>query len=227
MKTSKLVSGVFLMLVFLTANAFADNFRFRMQGYSYFFEDLTVGSSQYRRDENQIEFLLEVCPASFLISPEADDFEITSSLFIERVAEFTSWIPTARAGICFDTPAAKIDVTGGAGLLWNELFTAPMFLVDVAARFKLRENVTLGPHFGIVNFSKPDWDGFSDVRLSDSTGVMAGLALTAGNHDVLFSLSVDYLEASFDITTGGDWTANRTSLDMSGLAVQLGLMLRF
>lgn len=178
-----------------------------------------------------VDFVLDIKPASLLVSPDVDGFEVERSGYYWDTVEGTgSWMPTLKAGIGIDTSSLYIDVTGGLGYLWNDAFHANMYLADVAVRFKLGRVVTLGPHISVVSFD-PTWEGelsdSDDVELSECTGFMPGLCLTAGGKIVSFSLSLDYLSASFDVETHNGWRANDDSLDMSGLSLNLGVLLRF
>lgn len=86
--------------------------------------------------------------------------------------------------------------------------------------------MTLGPHIGLVRFA-PHWSGGSDVELSGSTGLTGGLAFTAGSKVASFSLSLDYLDASFDVETSNGWVANNDTLDISGYALNMGVIFNF
>jgi len=82
----------------------------------------------------------------------------------------------------------------------------------------------------VIKFD-PKWDGSlsdsSDVKLSDETAIMPGLCFTVGGKTASFSASIDYIDASFDVTTYNEWVANDDSLDMSGFAIQLGVLFSF
>lgn len=185
-----------------------------------------------------VDFILDIKPASFLISPDADGFEVEryySSYYYSYYESDTiegsgSWMPTLKAGIGIDTSPLYLDFTGGFGYLYNGAFTATMYVADVALRFKLGRVVTLGPHIGVVKFD-PTWEGelsdSDDVELSDCTGFMPGLCFTAGGKIASFSLSLDYLSASFDVETYHGWRASEDTLDISGFSLSLGVLLRF
>jgi len=178
-------------------------------------------------DDGNTQFVLDVLPASFLVSPDMDGFRLSSSTRIETIDGTGSYTPSLRAGIGFNTSKAQLDLTAGIGYLFNGAFTAPMYTGDLAGRFKIGEQITLGPHIGVIGFGEPDWDGNAQVSFSDSTGLMTGAVLTAGNEAISFSLSVDYIDASFDVTTSGGWTANNSTLDISGAMVNAGAIFRF
>jgi len=175
----------------------------------------------------EVDFILNINPGNWLISTDADDFSVTTGWLKEDVEGYSSWMPTMAMGIGFDTTSAYIDIVGGVGYQWNNLFTTTMYMADVAYRFKLNQTVTLGPHISVVFFSDPDWEGIANVTLDDTTGWMPGLAITAGSKKVSFSASIDYLDADFDVKTSGGWAANKNSLDISGFLLQVGVLFRF
>lgn len=178
-----------------------------------------------------VNFILELVPLGYLFSPDADGFELrkTSGYYTrtEEMVGYGSWLPSARAGIRFNTPAVGIDLTGGGGYLWNGAVNGPFTMVDCAAHFRVGKKTTVGPHVGLVSFGDLDWFDEADVDLEGSSGLMAGFVMTTGGKTARLYLSVDYIEAEFDVETESGWTANEKTLDMSGFGVQAGLLLKF
>jgi hypothetical protein len=181
--------------------------------------------------ESGVNLLIELIPLWYLFSPDLDGFEIQQTgppWNWEEVEGYGSVLPSARAGIRINTPIVGIDITGGGGYLWNDAVSAPFYMGNLSANFYVGKHVTIGPHVGFVSFSELEWGGDSDVDFSDSTGLLAGLVLTAGGKTARAYVAVNYLEAEFDVEgVEPGWTANRETLDMSGIGVQLGLLLRF
>lgn len=181
-----------------------------------------------------VDFIMDIKPGSFLISPDVDGFKVDRSssyyYYSETIEGSGSWMPTIKLGIGIDTPPLYLDLTGGFGHLWNDAFSANMFLGDVAVRFKLGRVITLGPHISVVRFD-PTWEGdlytdSDDVKLSGCTSFMPGLCLTIGGKMLSFSFSLDYLNASFDVETHNGWRASEDALDISGFSLNLGVLLR-
>jgi len=177
-----------------------------------------------------MDFILDLKPASILFSPDVDGFRVSRTFESDRISGSGSWMPTLKAGMRIDTPALNIDLTGGLGLLYNGAFHSSMYLGDLALRFKISKHATIGPHVSVIKFD-PTWDGSgsdsSDVKLSEETSLMPGLCFTVGGKTASFSASIDYLDTSFDVTTHNGWVANDTSLDISGFAIQLGVLFSF
>lgn len=176
-----------------------------------------------------VNFILELVPLGYLFSPDADGFKVgpSGSYWWEEIEGYGSWLPSARAGIRFNTPAVGIDLTGGGGYLWNGAVNGPFFMVDCAANFHVGKTTTVGPHVGFVSFGDLDWGEDADVDFEGSSGLMAGFVLTTGGKTARLYLSLDYIEAEFDVETGPGWTANEETLDMSGFGIQAGLLLKF
>ncbi|MDY6792667.1 MAG: hypothetical protein SWH54_15505 [Thermodesulfobacteriota bacterium] len=180
------------------------------------------------------DFILELKPASLLFSPDVDGFKVSRTsgftYYSDTISGSGSWMPTLKGGLRVDTSALDIDLTGGFGFLLNGAFHSSMYLGDLALRFKISKHATLGPHVSVIKFN-PTWDGgtsdSSDVKLSDETAIMPGLCFTVGGKRASFSASIDYTDASFDVTTYNGWTANDSTIDISGFAIQLGVLFSF
>lgn len=176
------------------------------------------------------DFILDLRPVSILLSPDVDGFRVSNPTRTETISGSGSWMPTLKAGLRIDTSALNIDLTGGLGVLVNDAFYSYMYLGDLALMFKISKHATIGPHVSVIRFD-PSWDGSksdsSDVRLSEETAIMPGLHFTAGGKAASFSASIDYINASFDVTTRNGWVANDDSIDISGFSVQLGVLFSF
>ena len=144
----------------------------------------------------------------------------------EEIDGYLSNLATLNAGIAWDAEMFYLDLTGGVGYLYNSTFTGFLYMGDLALRFKLpTEVMTLGPHVSLLEF-QPDWDGDADVSLADTTGYVAGLAFTVGTKPFSFAASIDYVDAAIEVESDRLPVANE-DLDMSGLAVQVGVLFRF
>ncbi len=175
-----------------------------------------------------VDFVLEVNPLSYVLSPDVDDFKVSNGVLLEEIDGIGSLYPSLKAGVGFESDAMIFDVLGGVGYLWNDAFTANTISGDLFLRLKVdRKGVfTVGPHLGIIYFD-PDYDGTAQVTLDSDTGVVGGVAFTVGSPRVAFSAALDYLSAKFDVSTSGGWTANQSKLDLSGFQVVLGVQFRF
>jgi len=170
--------------------------------------------------------IVNFMPGIFLYSPDTDGFRVSDGEKIGEVSGYLSNKATLSAGVGFNMPDFFVDLTGGVGYLYNSAFTAKMVLADLAVRFKIRrEELTAGPHLSVIKYS-PEWEGDANVSLSDETGFMTGLSVTIGSKDFSIAASLDYLKASFDVEPPGI-SIDGGALDISGLAFQLGLILRF
>lgn len=177
-----------------------------------------------------VNFVVDAQPLALLISPDADGFSArrssSSYSYTESIKGTGSFMPNLKLGIGIDAEIMQLDVTGGGGILWNAAFSAPLARADVSARFKLGPAITLGPHAGIIYFGAPKWAEDAQLDFSSTTGIMGGLDFTVGKK-VYFLLSLDYVNAAFDVKPKSGWTVNQSELDMSGVALQLGVKGRF
>jgi len=172
------------------------------------------------------DFVLNVTPGFFLFSSSADGARVSDGLRTDEVSGFISNIATITGGVGFDTRALFIDIVGGAGYLYNASFSGPVYLMDVAFRFKMPSEVlTLGPHFSYMVYNL-DWDGNVNVSLAGDSGFIGGLGLTVGTKPFSFMASIDYVNAAFGVDASGGNIPN-DDLDLSGLALQLGVIFRF
>ena len=226
---------VSVLAVACTANAEMDN-------------QAPIGPQKIRmqsNSDNGVRFIMELVPVSFLFSPDLDGFNAHShnyhgySYYEVTIDGTGSWIPSGRLGISIGTGPVFLDITGGAGYLWNNAFSGPFLVGDFAARFKIGDHWTIGPHAGLLSFNNMTWDGgdtYGDTdtdtkgefELSDTTGWMAGVVTTFGGKHVSGFLSVDYLSAKMDVSADpAVWTLSEDTIDLSGLAIQAGIVFRF
>lgn len=172
----------------------------------------------------ETHFIIDVRPFSVLSSPALDD---------NSTLEYgASWTPTLRTGIDVDFDHTVLTVTGGGGYLYNPRsgggkdFSSSMFLADLALCLKIGRFVTIGPHLGVIHFGDPEYNESRNMELSSCTGGMVGLCATIGNRRVAFSGSIDYISASGDITSTDSTPLSDDEYDLSGVAAQLGVLVR-
>ena len=175
-----------------------------------------------------IDFVFEIDPLSYIVSPDIDGFKTTDGTVIEELEGYGSLYPSLKVGIGLESKTHIIDILGGAGYLWNDGFSAKTFSMDTFFRFKVDQRgiFTVGPHIGVIRFN-PEWDGPSEIDLADETGWVLGVGFTVGSPKVAFAAALDYLDAEFDVTPQAGWTANENVLDISGFLIQLGVQFRF
>jgi hypothetical protein len=176
----------------------------------------------------EVDFVLEINPLAYIISPDVDNFQVTNGFLMEEVDGIGSLYANLKAGFGFESETMIFDILGGAGYLWNDAFSANTFSGDLILRLKVdrRGIFTVGPHLGVITFD-PDYDGVGQIDLSSNTGWVGGVAFTVGSSRVAFSAALDYLNAEFDVSPSGGWTANQSELDISGFQVLLGVQFRF
>ena len=175
----------------------------------------------------EMRFIVNVNPATFLISPDADDFSVSSTSAGEEIDGNVSWMPTALAGVEFDADYAVYSLTGGGGYLYNDAFRSPLVQADGAVRFKTA-HMEIGPHVGVLYFIDPEWEGAATVSLDESVGILGGISLVIGRGERFrFFGSLDYVNGEFDVTGSSSWRPNQNEIDYSGALVQIGAIFGF
>ena len=180
-----------------------------------------------------VKFILRADPASFMVSPDIDNFYVQNSGTRDDVDRSTAWTPSINAGIGFNAgDSVLLDATLGVGWYKGGTVLESSFITQrLSAHYKLGKFVTLGAQVGLIQFDNLDWKedyAGSDVQFSHSNGYLAGLSFTAGSDRVSFSLSAEYVGLKdFDVTTTGGWTASSNSLDLSGTLINMGVLFRF
>jgi len=170
--------------------------------------------------------IFNVTPGFFLYSPDAKGFRTSDGWKTDEISGYLSNIASVSAGVGVNTPVFFLDTTVGVGYMWSSSITSPVFLGDIAFRLKiLRDEMTLGPHISFL-FFRPDWDGITNITLSDETGVIGGLSFTIGTKAFSVLASLDYMHLAFKTEQPGI-SLNRNDLDMSGLVLQVGILMRF
>jgi hypothetical protein len=183
----------------------------------------------------EFDLILDARPGTLLISEGADlrvlgpdQFDPAQVTIIEEAGTLNTF-PNIRLGAGFDTRDWYIDASGLLGVLVNSRYNGVLYGADVAAQYKYRKNVNVGPHLSLMMLPAPEWSGDGEVEFSDSTAWVLGAQCSIG-YDVLFVFSVDYMLADpFDVESGdpGVWLLDEDEVDISGLAVQFGVRGRF
>lgn len=192
--------------------------------------------------DKKAEFLLDIRPGGFLLSPDMDGFTVRngSSTYRENIDGIGSWTPTINAGIGINFELLSLDITAGPGFLWNQAFYGAFWQADLGAMFNLANgHFRIGPHVGIIGLGDATWEGdnnFSQdpqIDLQGNSGLKGGLAIQAGGKRAAFRANLDIVNVKYDVTTTGGWVAQDengkrlTELDMSGVILELGAIFRF
>ncbi len=182
-----------------------------------------------------VDFVLGIKECT-LISPDIDGFKVEerysgSYYSYEESAEIEG-VGSAglmlNMGLGIDTRIIAIHMTGGAGYLFNNAFGTGMFTAETDLFFKLGSHFMMGPRGGIV-FYAPSWIATTgEVTLtSEEPGVLFGFSAHAAWRKVKVGASVDYQTGVFEVETDDGWVANDDELDISGVAIRLGVTFTF
>ncbi len=187
--------------------------------------------------QSPVSFIMNVSPASFLVSLNMDGFQVATSsgstfmsLRYDEISGGASFTPFINFGISINTKILFIDLSAGSGFLYNNAFYGNTYNGDIALRFRPANVFTIGIHGGPM-FGNFTWDpdgGYTDdddVKLGNLIGYTFGPTLSVGK-GASFVFSVDYMMGSLDVKTYNNWSANRRDLDLSGVMVNFGFLLR-
>ncbi|MFC1765754.1 hypothetical protein ACFL6U_27225 [Planctomycetota bacterium] len=192
--------------------------------------------------EKKARFILDFRPASFLLSPDLEGFTLRDAGNTKRetISDGFSWTPSVNAGVSLPLNTCEVTLTAGSGYLWNDGFSSSFWQADLSALFDLADGrFRIGPHVGVLGLGDAKWDpltndtGKGQVDLTGNTGFKGGLAIQAGGERVAFLANIDFVDVRYDVTTRSGWIAQDdqgkelTELDMSGVMVDLGLIIRF
>lgn len=187
--------------------------------------------------QSPVSFIMNVSPASFLVSINMDGFQVSNtgsgtfwSIRYDEISGGSSYTPHMNFGVSINTSIVFIEITGGGGFLYNNAFYGPTYRGDIAVRFRPATVFTIGMHGGPM-FGSFTWapdGGFTDdndVKFDSFLGYTFGPTISVGK-SANFVFSVDYMMGSMDVDTYNGWTANRSELDLSGIIVSFGFLLR-
>jgi len=203
--------------------------------------------SATQAQDKAARFLLDFRPGSFLLSPDMDGFTVSrtsgSVTQIETIEGFGSWTPSVNAGVGINLGILDLNITGGPGYLMNLAFHGGFWQADMSAMFKLANgHFCIGPHLGVLGLGDASWDSIDtsdmggsnpQVDFSGNTGFKGGLSIHTGGDRVAFLANIDFVDVAYDVSSRDGWVARddqgniATELDMSGMQIDLGLIIRF
>jgi len=185
--------------------------------------------SLVQRASAEVDFIVDVLPASIHANLAADDFWVSSPQWGQEKPSVFSVMPNVAIGADIATTAGYLDLKAGTGLLLNSSLYSYMFYGTVGWYQEIKPSIFFGPHAGITYFPAPDWWGNTEIEFTDTTGFVLGLHFSAGDK-ISYLVSVDYFSMAFDVdmaTLPANTTVSDKSLDMSGIAAQFGLRIQF
>lgn len=179
--------------------------------------------------------LVEVMPGSVLLSSEFGDYQTIKTddgtqNISEEFKNGAAYLPTASVGFEIDTDYWRYQLLGGIGQIQNESYKATVLKYEAAMYYTggLQSGFAFGPHVVNYNIMSPSWEGDTEFTLSGTNAIAPGLAFTVGDRFVIKG-SVDYLMgATMDVQAKNGYThVAGDDLELEGVVVQLGAMMRF
>jgi hypothetical protein len=179
-----------------------------------------------QRSEAAVDRILEVVPGGLLANLKADGFKVWGTDGQESPA-ILSAIPSVALGLGIERDRGFIDLKCGAGMLVNSAFSSLGIYGGVGLSYEVQPSVVVGPHVTLNYYTAPDWWGDLDIGFSDTMGYTVGIHFNAGDR-IAYLMSIDYFSAVFDVEDlPAGIRASSDELDMSGIAVQFGVIARF
>ena len=189
---------------------------------------LALSSTGLQAQARSVYGIIGVEPLSLLISPDVDGFTVTRQspryTATESIEGGVSFIPMLKGGVRFRSRPVIQDIAVGGGVLVNDVFYAPVGVLESRTHFRIGRVFSMGPKLGLIMIDNPSWDGVSDVSLSGTSGIDVGLVVSIDTRRVAFGVSLSYMAlAPLDVETGSGWVPSDNELDLSGAAFQLGV----
>ncbi len=147
-------------------------------------------------------------------SDEASSVEITGN----------SGIGLAIApGAAIDTQFMRINVSAGLGYMFFAAFGTSTVSGELELLFKNGERFLIGPRAAILFYS-PSWIVDGDVSLSSyDPGFQFGLGMYGSFTKLDVGGSLNYQTGAFGVKTDNGWVASDDELNISGVALQIGI----
>ncbi len=181
--------------------------------------------------------LVEIMPGSVLLSSGLEDFSAqgksptaaaTDPVKYDNIKNGASYMPTISAGFEIDTDYWRYHLLAGLGMMKHDVFDATLIKYEIAMYYTggLQTGFAIGPHIINYNIINPTWSGNTSLTLSGTNAIAPGLAFTVGDKFVIKG-SIDYLMGgTIDVTPDAGYSASG-DLELDGVMVQLGVMIRF
>jgi hypothetical protein len=177
--------------------------------------------------------LVEIMPGSVLLSSGLEDFSASGTdskgnFQSDDVKNGASYMPTISAGFEIDTDYWRYHLLAGIGMMKHDVFDATIIKYEIAMYYTggLQTGFAIGPHIINYNIMNPTWTGNTSLTLSGTNAIAPGLAFTVGDKFVIKG-SIDYLMGgTIDVAPDAGYTASG-DLELDGVMVQLGVMIRF
>ncbi|MBK6345961.1 MAG: hypothetical protein IPF68_08460 [Bacteroidales bacterium] len=184
--------------------------------------------------ESPVSFVISLNPTSLIISPDKTGFTIHSANEMDEddvVTGFSFNTPNMKAGLGFNSRLVQVDLLAGCGSLISGRISGNFFSGDAYCRFRPTPVISVGVHAGFMRYT-PKWDFFGlswsnpdDVSFSAVNGLLIGPVFSFGKR-ACFTISLDYATGVTDVRTHNGYSANRDKLDLGGLMLNYGLLMR-
>jgi hypothetical protein len=173
------------------------------------------------RAESDFDIVVNAMPATVLIDIDGDKFSATGSDGRISLSELYT-MPNIAVGIGTELEDLYVDLVGGAGIIINDGFRSFILQAILELTFEASDSLNIGPRIGLIHFEDPEWLENDDVEFDAETGLLVGVSMAMGDK-IKYLVSVDIIDATFDLNTGAGVTTSESELDLTGLAIQFGV----
>lgn len=177
---------------------------------------LLGGISHARAEGFDPDLVVVARPASILVDASGDKFKSGNT---SMSTVFT--MPNVSAGIGFEVGEFYVDLTGGAGILFNDTFRTFTLDATLAANYAVSESLDIGPRVGLIYFVNPEWLEDDLIEFDSDSGLFVGLQIAMGDK-IQYVASVDLIDVGFDVE-GTSAAASDDEFKLDGLAIQFGV----
>jgi len=192
----------------------------------------SLSISSVAHAEKRWHFNFGLIPAGMMISPDAEDFKArigsaggSTEESLEGNALYT---PGAFIGLDFDTYRSGIGFDIFGNYVWSDAATGSVGGLNLSYIFPHNENGVFSARIkaGIIGGSL-DWEGdHTTVEFDNATGWQSGLGFDIGKK-VRFYAELLYRSLEFDVDREKSDTVNKSTLDLSGAVINLGIKFSF
>ncbi|MBI4824073.1 MAG: hypothetical protein HY805_07595 [Nitrospirae bacterium] len=196
-----------------------------------FFVFFLLFSSLADAGEKQWYFNFGVYPG-IIFAPDVNGFtaERTSGswLYTETIEGAVGFALGAYVGVDYDTNKSGVGIDVFGSRLISDAITGSISGVNVSYIFPHAEKSTFLARIkgGVVKGSL-EWEGeYTEVEFKDASGWQGGMAFEVGRNVGVYGEAL-YRDLKFDVDTARSDTTNRTTMDLSGVVVNMGVRFRF
>lgn len=177
-------------------------------------------------------FNFGLIPAGILYAPDVEGFKSSKSGFYsyesEEISGQVGYAPGAFIGLDFDTNRSGIGFDVFGNYIVSEILTGSILGTNISYIFPHAANSVFSARLkGGIVYGSLNWEGdYTNVEFDDATGWQAGLEFDIGKK-VRFYSELLYRSLEFDVDLQKSDNVNKSTIDLSGGVINLGIKFSF